>query len=561
MASLGSTRVGSLEIDGLQVSKPEQITSFVNTVSTEILTNINDIVVHKDGTQDNGNIHLSGNINLSGNYIQTTDTYTQAYGRNSFIQAETVVYDNGTPKYARSSSGTKGWVVISVDAINQRLKLSGDVTKLKSSDVLDKRKFSLALNRTSMVDFSKISAVSEDGWVSLINWSSDLDDLSSDTQADFEKYYKSDDNGFFDLEDSTFGIQVIENFYGQHAEGGSVRAVGKYTHAEGRRTIAGNRYAHAEGDGCEALGQASHAEGYNTKASNFYAHSEGNATTASGKASHAEGINTKAKGNYSHAEGSGTQAIGDYAHAEGTSSQATGLKAHAEGQSTIASNTASHAEGYDAEASGEYSHAEGWETSANGTASHAEGYQTSALTGYSHAEGQETLAYGQASHAEGYETSANFRAHAEGVSTIAHGTASHAEGSTTEAHGQNSHAEGGATKAIGQNSHAGGYQISVEGHAAFGHGQNINMLSADRAVAFGKNSTVTHVDSFIWNGTTANISSDAVGQFKIVPQNGINGFYIGENNFVSCVIQAIESAHTNSTLKTKLKNALTAILA
>ena len=49
--------------------------------------------LHKDGTKD------IGMINLSGNYIQTPDEYTHVYGRNSFVNAETVLKPDGTPKY------------------------------------------------------------------------------------------------------------------------------------------------------------------------------------------------------------------------------------------------------------------------------------------------------------------------------------------------------------------------------------------------------------------------------------------------------------------------------
>lgn len=73
--------------------------------------------------------------------------------------------------------------------------------------------------------------------------------------------FNKDDNALYCPSDPTIGSSIIHNFYANHAEGGSVKAIGKYTHAEGRRTTADNRYSHAEGDGSFAGRMAAHAEG------------------------------------------------------------------------------------------------------------------------------------------------------------------------------------------------------------------------------------------------------------------------------------------------------------
>ena len=87
------------------------------------------------------------------------------------------------------------------------------------------------------------------------------------------------------------------NFYGNHAEGGSTKAIGKYSHAEGRATIADVRYSHAEGSFSFAGG--------------MYSHVEGNNCTAHGSAAHAEGMENIADGNCSHASGRKASALAD----------------------------------------------------------------------------------------------------------------------------------------------------------------------------------------------------------------------------------------------------------
>lgn len=110
-------------------------------------------------------------------------------------------------------------------------------------------------------------------------------------------------------------------------------AVGPYSAAEGKDTIASGYYSHAEGAGTTASGSSSHAEGLAAKADGPNSHAEGDNTTASGTASHAEGYYTIAKPN------------AYYSHAEGYSTIAGGAASHAEGYYTIANNVAEHASG------------------------------------------------------------------------------------------------------------------------------------------------------------------------------------------------------------------------
>ena len=204
-------------------------------------------------------------------------------------------------------------------------------------------------------------------------------------------------------------------------------ASGQYSHAEGRKTTAGNFAAHAEGRDSKATGMYAHAEGYSSTASADCAHAEGSVSTASGNAAHSEGQGTIASGQCAHAEGYNTTAMGHSAHSEGRSSNdvptsittstdksaiitawetkkfnlAHDDQCHTEGDDTLALDSCAHAEGYQTIASGGYSHSEGYKTRATSTAAHAEGYNAIASAAYSHVEGEGTLASSKHQHVQG----------------------------------------------------------------------------------------------------------------------------------------------------------------
>ena len=204
-------------------------------------------------------------------------------------------------------------------------------------------------------------------------------------------------------------------------------ATGKYSHAEGYKTTAGNYAAHAEGRDSKASGMYSHAEGYNSTASADCGHAEGSVSTASGNAAHSEGQGTIASGQCSHSEGYNTTAMGHSSHSEGRSSNdvptdittstsndtiittwentkfnlAKYDQCHTEGNDTLALDSCAHAEGYQTIASGGYSHSEGYKTRAISTATHAEGYNAIASGAYSHVEGEGTLASSANQHVQG----------------------------------------------------------------------------------------------------------------------------------------------------------------
>lgn len=381
--------------------------------------------------------------------------------------------------------------------------------------------------------------------------------------------------------------------YGSHSEGCETSALGTNgSHAEGYQTRASDVAAHAEGVATKATGRSSHAEGYKSEATNYGAHAEGGnynrqiiGGKATGIASHAEGLQTTASAQTAHAEGEGTYATSQAAHSEGYQTSAmTAVAAHAEGAYTKASGNSSHAEGkwsYSigtgahaegiscvANGSTDGAHAEGFAVSAIGVGSHAEGYRTLANEEGSHAEGRWSYASGKFAHAEGgsYNGSsylsggwaAGNGSHAEGLQTYAKGTASHAEGYATSAltayshaegvqtfaNGQGSHAEGLQTSAIGNYSHAGGISSIANASDSYANGVQVSAMNY-RTIALGYKASTTQQGQFVWNGYTSAQTSyipsnTTQGSFNINPTSGINGFYIGSDNFIQCVLKAVQ---------------------
>lgn len=316
-----------------------------------------------------------------------------------------------------------------------------------------------------------------------------------------ETYYTQDENGDY----------TVENILPPNT------AVGEYSHAEGKGTIASGAESHSEGYMTKALAYCAHAEGNQTVVTDINSHAEGLSTTASGGQCHAEGYSTIASGNCSHSEGNTTTASGKYAHSEGCKTESSGESSHSEGYLTVANNLTAHAEGHTTEASGNTSHAEGYKTKATATTAHSEGQLTEAGGNASHAEGYLTKTTGDGSHAEGRETIAsNHYAHAEGAKTEASGNSAHAEGQETVASGDRGHAEGYLTTSSGANSHAEGYLTAAKGansHAegtgtiASSGGQHVegmyNISDVDTPNNYG---TYAHI---VGNGANADTLSNA----------------------------------------------------
>ena len=116
--------------------------------------------------------------------------------------------------------------------------------------------------------------------------------------------------------EETKTIQLEASGEGAHAEGSGTVASGKAAHAEGSSftnsngTIvlpqtASGEASHVEGIGNTASGKASHAEGQNTKALGAYSHVEGRdgKTNTEAEGAHVEGLNTIATLSYQHVQG------------------------------------------------------------------------------------------------------------------------------------------------------------------------------------------------------------------------------------------------------------------
>ena len=342
------------EISGTFLEKHdfEQISANFLTAETEpqLSALSNDFLNKKTGGDISGNIGV-----LSGNYIQTTDEVDMYGGKNAFIQADT-----NRASYGKSSVGSKGFYVLSVIGTN-KLKLSGSIN-IPSTAYSKTWSVSLADKLNSQ--FSQISSV--DGQI--VTFKSQFDSTiqaqSISSESQLTALIADDDNAFYCPSDATIG-NVVLNFYGQHAEGGSVHAIAQYSHAEGRGSIAEGRYAHAEGNITTAGGAGAHAEGMYAKALGNRSHAEGERTFAYGIGAHAEGYQTSAESNYAHSEGEWTYAKAEASHAEGVATKATGRS--------------SHAEGYAVSAIGNYSHAGGISSIANANDSYANGVQVSAM--------------------------------------------------------------------------------------------------------------------------------------------------------------------------------------
>jgi len=424
-----------------------------------------------------------------------------AYGNMSLsFGAGTKALSSGTVAMgANTSAGCKGFYYWSIDFTNRVITLSTNQKPLGTREWTDEAKTQLRnwakddiisiVNNNKYVMCSKITAIDTNAGTITVD-SLPFTEIKNLTSPSFDDY------SIVCPAKPTIGI--VNLGLGAFAIGLENKAVGSFSHVEGRNNTGAGDYSHVEGRN-NIAGYASHAEGRNT--------------IASGEDSHVEGYKTEARGNQSHAEGWGCKATNKQAHAEGDCTEASGEQSHAEGELTKATNTNSHAEGYNTYASGKSSHAEGGNTIVLGECSHGEGYNTKSMTSIgvnvrtateneileewrnskfglvknkaSHGEGQDTLALGLYSHTEGYQTAAISEAsHAEGKDTEAGGVTSHAEGWKSKASGESSHAEGYNTEASGNQSHAEGYGCKATNTQAHAEGDSTT-ASGDESHAEG----------------------------------------------------------------------------
>lgn len=270
---------------------------------------------------------ISGDVGiLSGNFIQTSNDseYVKNYSyKNSFIQAE---YVEQHPEWGIACAGSKGYCMLAIYPDLSAIKLSGDISMLSNN--LDK-KYSWALGSYSDSEALTISSIDIESQLVYFGHRlpSKIAELSNKTEEYMILLFEYDDNALYCPRNPTIGNVVIHNFYANHAEGGSVKAIGKYAHAEGRNTIADNRYTHAEGDSTFAGKMAAHAEGQETSAYGYYSHAEGQRSYVANNATagHTEGYATSALASYSHAAGLKACASASYSYVwNGTNNQYVG---------------------------------------------------------------------------------------------------------------------------------------------------------------------------------------------------------------------------------------------
>ena len=540
---------------------------------------------------------LSGNLSvyqknldvISGSFKQSNSDNVLNYSdRNSFIQAEEAKSGSGS-SYGAAYTGTKGYCILSVNNTLKEIKLDGNISAIQN--LLDGRyidhngetitsvintpalkilykgsyqnnysfsdiKFSFALDdkqgTAEIRPMSVVESTSNYGIISVDNIPTELwDGAKNKTEAQLSALFVNDDNALYAIGYPELGNQLIANFYAQHAEGGSVRAIGKYTHTEGRDTVADMRYAHAEGSHTIAGGMASHAEGFYNLASGRFAHVEGQSSKAIGKGSHAEGLSSIANGEMSHSEGSNNIADGNYSHAEGfgnvtgigntvdSTNTSIGFATHAEGIANKASNVGSHVEGHFNTTAGNFSHAEGvgsinypsnllFSFYANSTLlsvnnssyqlhvydiiNHNTNYRSISDIGYTDDNKISSITINSALSSSKSDLFENITL---GILSggVAFREAAHVEGKYNLAIGSHSHAEGAVNRAVGNQSHAEGYMTSAIGIQA--HSEGVSTL------AIGNISHVEGINTVAGNENKRNAStSTTIGQYTHAEGNG-----------------------------------------
>ncbi len=277
------------QIDGKVYTTTKALTA--DDIPEVAISKVTDLQTTLDSKLDNSGGTLSGDLTLNGdiiseghnvkiiegNYFQSNvndeTKVANLSAKNSFLQAEVAYSGDGEPygDTPYSCTGCKGWCIIGVSTANKTLTLRGDCSNLdayKGTTVA----FSIAIGSTCSSKFGTITNIVKNGTTSgTVTFSAlpDLTSYESYTQEQFEDLFENDDNALYLATKPDLGIEIIKNFYAQHAEGGSVKAIGKYSHAEGRDCISDCRYSHSQGSHNFSGGMASFTSGFNNEALDF----------------------------------------------------------------------------------------------------------------------------------------------------------------------------------------------------------------------------------------------------------------------------------------------------
>lgn len=234
--------------------------------------------------------------------------------------------------------------------------------------------------------------------------------------------------------------------------------------------------------------------------------------------------------------------------------------AHCEGNANRAIQRFDHAEGRKNIIDGRYSHVEGCDNISYGWNSHVEGFNNRNYNAYNHVEGELNVAYTGKAHVEGV-------GNAVGLSTDFPGAyeyITHVNGyNNRSVHSDSSMVTGNGNLLSGGSSNvvAGVRNTVVDTNTSIVGGNGIVVLSCNDVVASGQHLDVAGMNhSFVWSGKSVSqtdhtkwygYAADSAGvrkaafpggSFCINPQNGINGFYIGNQSLSAIIGSAIEAA-------------------
>lgn len=248
------------------------------------------------------------------------------------------------------------------------------------------------------------------------------------------------------------------------AAGGSVHAIGDFSAAFGKDTVARQRASFATGSSTAGMTEEEFNKFFWDSTNNVGIH--GGSKNDSGQICDFTGAPYERSFAFATALGCDCMAKCPRSFAAGDNAKALNTGATATGARTIASGTNSFATGADTIAAGDMSFTANQGTKATGVNSSAFGVNTKADGNHSVALGEETQTTAQAAIAEGYKT-------------IASGEHSHAGGGQfTEAAGANSFAYGANVHANAENSSAFGYETVAHSPNSFVVGKD-NKLSDD----------------------------------------------------------------------------------
>lgn len=339
-------------------------------------------------------------------------------------------------------------------------------------------------------------------------------------------------NAFYCPKKPEIEAAILPGFHTSRAFGGAVKAIRKYSCAEGYESVSDGDYSHAEGYATFTGGTGSHAEGYGNYAIGKFSHAEGGWS-----GDYIKDSGNYAIGNSGHVEGDGFNYAGTYRF-EIISADSSAKTITLRDSSGLSAGLWI-AVGYKAMTSMDsLFNTAITEISGNTITVNQLPFKANLLSddGYIFAPEYPMLGgpkrTGAGAHAEGQGNIANMHySHAEGYGNYAVGKFSHCHGIKNKA--------GWCSTAIGKGNSAYGFESIAMGCTNVGGGTG--------GAEYDSNCVVRSQFAFAWSGNGQYVISGSgkKGAFCINPQNGISGFYIGQQNFPEAVSSAISGMFGN----------------